>query len=44
MLEKLEKMKQEDPKAYEKIITGAKWAALIVVALIIVICITSYLK
>jgi len=44
MLEKLEKIKKEDPKTYEKIITSAKWAALIVVAVIIVICVVNYLK
>ena len=40
----LEKMKQEDPKAYEKTITLARWAAVVIVALIALLCVICFVR
>ena len=41
---KLEKIKQADPKTYEKITDVIKWATLIIVAGIVIICVICFVR
>jgi len=39
----VDKIKEQDAKSYEKVTTGLKWAALVAVAIIILICLLVFL-
>jgi len=44
MLAKLEKIRQDDPKTYKTITDAAKWASLIIVAVIVLICLLHFVR